>query len=521
MSGYKITEIDETLPYYLAVDESGKGHGRSIYASRDIQAGSLIIEEEPFCFIVATPFEPIVCANCCIIASEGSIYALGPVDPVRYCSLECLKADNVVHLMEIGSNVFLQTQEIQGGNNDSLRLIIRLASMKAKMQEDCSHGGSTVISPLTFPMNGKSNSIDHILSLEAVCRQMKEDDRDDIRRVAEVLAEAIDEGGLSLSCSEVERCIYLIQSNAHRIIDEGDRPVALGIFPLTSMMNHSCVPNCSHYFITRQGCSPRLIMRAFKDVKKDEELVYSYVPQYDSRSSRQELLRQAYGFTCDCIRCTSDGLSKEVYPLDSELNGRPGVHPRSCKVSNEIMTCESIVYQDPSASPRIYKKLLSLLGSHEKLTDFSPAHKMLLNAYILLGRCGLEILEHTKDEVEGEVVCKQSVYYCLLAFGLINYFTRSESIELVSILLVLTKCLEFCEKHGFVNMEKGGGLAVTIKSLISSCPSSYAFGDSSLVKECIHQQIDEIFSCEESGHTLVSIVRTCASQISERCRGCS
>lgn len=221
MADFSASGTDGSLNYFLGTDEAN-GRGRCLYASKDIKAGTIVIDEEPYCFIVANTFTSIVCANCGIIPSDSSIYALGPEDPARYCSIPCLQADNAVHLGEIATNLLLQSQIQLEGNADPLRLIIRIASMRSV---EAMSAAPETAEPSTV-LNGKKNTYRHILFLEAVRRQMSAEDQEDIGKVAEVLSHAIAEGGLEMSCADIEHCVYAMQSNAHRINDDGDRPVS-------------------------------------------------------------------------------------------------------------------------------------------------------------------------------------------------------------------------------------------------------------------------------------------------------
>ena len=114
-----------------------------------------------------------------------------------------------------------------------------------------------------------------------------------------------------LSGEEASELLFMIQCNAHRITHSNGQPVGLGLFPITSLMNHSCDPNCVHHFSIETEhpkalhSPPKLVMRALRDIVAGEELTYSYVDLYQSTKSRRKQLSQAYFFNCDCVRCRS------------------------------------------------------------------------------------------------------------------------------------------------------------------------------------------------------------------------
>ncbi|KAK1137915.1 hypothetical protein K0M31_002409 [Melipona bicolor] len=77
--------------------------------------------------------------------------------------------------------------------------------------------------------------------------------------------------------------------------------VATGVYPSASMMNHSCDPNIINIFMNQY-----LIVRASKDIAKDEEILNCYGPHYRymTTEDRQKILKSQYCFTCKCTACT-------------------------------------------------------------------------------------------------------------------------------------------------------------------------------------------------------------------------
>jgi SET domain len=133
----------------------------------------------------------------------------------------------------------------------------------------------------------------------------------EVSRTAAELSNIATKCGLPLSAKDARSLLYSIQCNAHQILNskEGETGVALGLFPYTSMMNHSCSPNCIHRFLIEEGRPPRLIMRAIANIAKGEELCYSYVNLYQSTEARRSQLESAYSFICECERCTAGSSS--------------------------------------------------------------------------------------------------------------------------------------------------------------------------------------------------------------------
>lgn len=73
-----------------------------------------------------------------------------------------------------------------------------------------------------------------------------------------------------------------------------------GLFPLASIFNHSCVPNCTKYF---QG--KYMIIIANKDIKIDEELYLGYLENeqnYFNFYGRKKCLSNYFN-NCNCLLC--------------------------------------------------------------------------------------------------------------------------------------------------------------------------------------------------------------------------
>lgn len=74
---------------------------------------------------------------------------------------------------------------------------------------------------------------------------------------------------------------------------------------LTSMLNHSCLPNVAHVWSwdCRFG-APVVTVVAVRDIAAGEELCTRYIDvETRPRHSRKQTLRERYGFTCTCARC--------------------------------------------------------------------------------------------------------------------------------------------------------------------------------------------------------------------------
>jgi hypothetical protein len=90
--------------------------------------------------------------------------------------------------------------------------------------------------------------------------------------------------------------------------------IACGIFPSVSIMNHSCRPNVTNYFI----CDT-IVVKALEDIPQNEEIFNCYGIDYRGmvREQRQYACRKLYHFECKCVICSDP--ANELDMLDSYL----------------------------------------------------------------------------------------------------------------------------------------------------------------------------------------------------------
>src|SRR5690348_5100364 len=79
-----------------------------------------------------------------------------------------------------------------------------------------------------------------------------------------------------------------------------DKMEAVGLFPLSSYLNHSCDSNVGVKQPSYRG--DILSFRAIKPIKAGDELTISYWEDPDVTTRRKELWRNFY-FKCSCVRC--------------------------------------------------------------------------------------------------------------------------------------------------------------------------------------------------------------------------
>jgi hypothetical protein len=442
------------------------GRGRCVIASKDYQRGDVILQEQPYAMVIHHYLQT-TCAHCGTTPNSGQIFGISPDDPQRYCSQHCLSSDSKIHTIEAKAMKLSRELGVDGGL-DPCNLLIRIAAVRNF--ENLSEN----LKPKSFPLLGQSNLFSHIMSLEAASSSLSEESILDIRRVAVAMSEIITSCSLEMTVDEAYHLLLSIQCNAHRIKD-GPNDVGLGLFPLTSMINHSCAPNCFHsYLIEPAAVSPSLVIRALCDIKQGEEICYNYIPLYQSTDIRQGQLYRAYSFTCQCLRCqynnptlALDPSTEGSYPIDNVIslpttNTAAGVSPFEC--STEVLTCHSLLSRaidamNYSAIQSIIKKLTTLCANEQKMSIFHPSNEILLTTYQTISK-GCRFLftreqtarddaKRADDLLLEQKNCLTAIGFTCLALGSILKFTKVRNNETSELEELIGSTLH--RLHGVVN----------------------------------------------------------------------
>jgi SET domain len=162
---------------------------------------------------------------------------------------------------------------------------------------------------------------------------------------------------------------HIVRQHRHQHPASGrtDRPKRLlGLYPLASMLNHSCVPNAVRVFVGA-GCgtggatcgedgssdgssSNRMFMiaHASQTVHEGEELLWSYIPVIQPHPERKRALLHTHGFECGCIRCRAEcGVWER---LEDVLDSFDSAASDDSKDKCFVEKCEELLQVGPPAS---------------------------------------------------------------------------------------------------------------------------------------------------------------------------
>ncbi|XP_068642154.1 histone-lysine N-methyltransferase ASHR1 isoform X2 [Aristolochia californica] len=112
---------------------------------------------------------------------------------------------------------------------------------------------------------------------------------------------------LELNLKEIAQNFSKLACNAHTICDSELRPMGTGLYPVISIINHSCLPNSVLVFEEKVA-----VVRAVDFILKDTEVTISYIETAASTETRQKALKEQYLFTCKCPRCIKLGHIEDI-----------------------------------------------------------------------------------------------------------------------------------------------------------------------------------------------------------------
>eukprot|EP00928_Gymnodinium_smaydae_P063876 TRINITY_DN47354_c0_g1_i1.p1 TRINITY_DN47354_c0_g1~~TRINITY_DN47354_c0_g1_i1.p1 ORF type:complete len:560 (-),score=81.05 TRINITY_DN47354_c0_g1_i1:228-1835(-) len=133
--------------------------------------------------------------------------------------------------------------------------------------------------------------------------------------------------------------------------DDETRHMVYGVFPLGSLVNHSCAPNVSKVLL-----GDWVFLRAAQRIEPGEEITQFYCDVRMPLQMRQKELLDLFGFQCDCTRCRFEEkvwvLSRDsIGPLEGLYSCQvPGFHPRRGLI--QVSQLEGVLSEAEAAAQR-------------------------------------------------------------------------------------------------------------------------------------------------------------------------
>ncbi|WOH00595.1 hypothetical protein DCAR_0519963 [Daucus carota subsp. sativus] len=262
--------------------------GRCLFSTRDFSPGEVIISQEPY---VSVPNRTSGDSRCDWCFSSSNLKRCSSCQVVWYCGSICQKSDWKLHQLECQALSRLDKNRLKS-LTPSIRLMVKLFIRK-KLQ-------SEKIIPATY--------MDNYKLVEALVSHMSKVDEKQLLLYAQManLVNVILQWP-DISIKEIAENFAKLAANAHTICDSELRPLGTGLYPVISIINHSCLPNSVLVFEGKMA-----VVRAVQPVPRGSEVLISYIETAGSTITRQKTLKEQYYFTCTCPRCSNLGQSNDI-----------------------------------------------------------------------------------------------------------------------------------------------------------------------------------------------------------------
>lgn len=262
--------------------------GRSLLAARDFYPGEVIISQEPY---VCVPNNSLTESRCDGCFSKSNLKKCSACHVVWYCGSSCQKLEWKLHRLECQLLAKLD-KERRKSVTPTIRMMVKLY-LRRKLQNE------NVI-PVT--------AMDNYNLVEALVSHMSDIDEKQLLLYAQManLVNLILQLP-NIDIKEIAENFSKFACNAHTICDSELRPLGTGLYPVISIINHSCLPNAVLIFEGRLA-----VVRAVQHIPKDSEVSISYVETAASTITRQKTLKEQYLFTCICVRCNKLGQYDDI-----------------------------------------------------------------------------------------------------------------------------------------------------------------------------------------------------------------
>ncbi len=274
--------------------------------------GTVLLRETSYIWIPTDPSREFVCHSCALDFAAAHPSRSRRVDcegcdgQTHYCSAKCRDEQALLHqpICPILRDAPLLADR-HHCPPDLVRALIALVAKRAASLQECAESPNHEAlrsDPLVYEAGHEafSQMLVHAGALDSESRRS-------LRALASSICDRLPE--------EIRPPLDLflmwasqINSNSHGLnrTNAANESMGFGLFPLGSIFNHSCLPNCIY---TNEG--PQLVVRLLRPVLEGEELCVNYTELYAARDERRAELHATKSFECRCRRCTLSPASEE------------------------------------------------------------------------------------------------------------------------------------------------------------------------------------------------------------------
>ncbi|KAL7597310.1 hypothetical protein Lser_V15G31106 [Lactuca serriola] len=210
---------------------------------------------------------------------------------VWYCGSKCQTSDWKVHRLECQLLAKLEKNRIKS-LTPSIRLMVKLY-LRRKLQNE-----KVIPTSVTDNYNLVKDLVSHISEVEEMQLVL-------YAQMASLVNIILQWSTLNIK--EIAENFSKLACNAHTICDSELIPLGTGLYPVISIINHSCSPNSVLVFEGRIAT-----VRAMQTIPKGSEVLISYIETAGSTMTRQKALKDQYFFICSCPRCIKLGEHDDI-----------------------------------------------------------------------------------------------------------------------------------------------------------------------------------------------------------------
>lgn len=279
-------------------------HAIATQALAEKPPGTLLLRELSHIWVPSEMSRELVCHECGnefrpTKSSRGPWVACqGCGDKARYCSTSCRNAHATLH--QPICKILGDAATLAARHQCPIDLVYAILALVAKRAVKLSSTSESTIpallccDPLAFDAGPEafSEMLSHSGALNSSAQRSLRGLAASIReRLPEKIRPPID---LFFTWASQ------INSNSHGLsrASHSNEYFGIGLFPMGSIFNHSCLPNCTY---TNEGA--QLVFRLLRNVSEGEELCVNYTELYAARDERRAELWASKSFECRCRRC--------------------------------------------------------------------------------------------------------------------------------------------------------------------------------------------------------------------------
>ncbi|ORZ37168.1 hypothetical protein BCR44DRAFT_50545 [Catenaria anguillulae PL171] len=265
---------------FTVIDTPTKG--RAIVSQTFHSPGSLLWTESPACALPTTEFTDTACTRC--LATPKRVMRCRPCASASYCGIECQRADWPEHKLECAH--LRAAKDAKHEYPPVIRMFARLLKMMEAGVVVQAGEEKVPVWELVEQLQGLD------LDMEEA-QQMGQ---------GVMMARNLVSNGQFMPPVLAMKFLGQLNNNGITILPHSTSidPVGLGLYPLTSLINHSCTPNAVAFF---HPSHPRqLHLRCLQPISPGNEITINYVDVCQPEPARRADLAK-YHFTCTCALC--------------------------------------------------------------------------------------------------------------------------------------------------------------------------------------------------------------------------